>query len=142
MPTAFTALSALQPTATPPRPPAIALEPIAIALSPLALPPLAAKALLPFAFVEPVPPNATELSPVAVDQPRPIAPAPLTTAPPIATEEDPEALLCAPIATVATLPFAIVVLSFILGPTTKPCVGWNPTPLEFQPVLAPLPFIA
>ena len=97
---------------------------------------------MPFAFVDPVPPKATELSPLAVAQPRPTAPAPLTSAPPIATEELPDAWLCAPIATVATLPFAIVVLSFILGPTTKPCVGLNPTPLEFQPVLFPLPFIA
>ena len=125
-------LSAFQPTATPPRPSAIALEPIAVALSPLALPPLAAKALLPFAIVEPVPPNATELSPLAVDQPRPIAPAPLTTAPPIATDDEPVALLCAPIATVATLPFARVVSLFpILGPTTNPFLGSNAVPIYF-----------
>ena len=86
---------------------------------PLALPPLAAKALFPLALVEPVPPKATALSPVAVDHPRPIAPAPSTTAPPIATDEDPFALLCAPIATVLTLPFALV-LSPLLRPIAKP----------------------
>ena len=36
-PTAFTALSAFQPTATPPRPLAVALEPTAVALSPAVL---------------------------------------------------------------------------------------------------------
>ena len=81
--------------------------------------------------------------PLAVDQPRPIAPAPSTTAPPIATDEDPEALLCAPIATVATLPFALV-LSPFFKPIAIPLVLSKLTPLAalLKPALSPAPSIA
>ena len=49
----------------------------------------------------------------------------------MATDDPPKASLCAPIATVATLPLALVVWSKapgILGPRTVPSVGLNAVP--------------
>ena len=63
--------------------------------------------------------------------------------PPIATDEPPNASLCAPMATVATLPFALVVWSKapgILGPRTVPSVGLNAVPTVpelLKPALLP-----
>ena len=111
--------------------------------APVATPPLVANALSPLAAVPPVPPKATALFPVALTQPNATAPWPFVSPPPIATEEDPLAWLWAPIATVATLPLALVTSPFF-KPIAKPCVLWKATPElpSLNPARSPLPLTA